>query len=126
MSKILVSIADGKYTVVLNDNYTMNFLRYGEPWPAVDAKYMWSNLISTLARELHEARAAIAAMPSEEAIRRNEQKELAAAEKWILQHPAPHSPDHACQHCVPHSDILVKGFVCAYHRAAIRARNEEK
>ena len=57
-------------------------------------------------------------------IRRDEREELAEAEKWILQHPAPHSPDHACRHCVPHSDILVDGFVCAYHRAAIRARSE--
>ena len=53
-------------------------------------------------------------------------EELAAAEKWMLKHPAPQSPDHACRHCVPHSDILVDGFVCAYHRAANRARNEEK
>jgi len=26
-------------------------------------------------------------------------------------------PDHACAQCVPHSDILIDGFVCARHLA---------
>lgn len=26
-------------------------------------------------------------------------------------------PDHACLRCVPHSNVLIDGHACAYHRA---------
>jgi len=42
--------------------------------------------------------------------------ELAEARKYILNH-GQGLPDHACAACVPHSDILIDGFVCAYHAA---------
>jgi hypothetical protein len=31
--------------------------------------------------------------------------------------------DHACARCVPHSEILIDGFVCAYHRAEDALKN---
>lgn len=34
-------------------------------------------------------------------------------------------PDHACAQCVPHSDLLIKGFVCVKHRAIARIAEEE-
>lgn len=42
---------------------------------------------------------------------------LAEAEQWIRNHPPRFGGDHACAQCYPHSDVLVAGFVCAYHRA---------
>lgn len=35
--------------------------------------------------------------------------------------------DHACAECVPHSDILVEGFRCAYHegKALVAAQTPE-
>lgn len=45
--------------------------------------------------------------------------------KFILQNPQG-LPDHACAQCVPHSDMLVSGFVCAYHQAAALAQGGGK
>lgn len=36
--------------------------------------------------------------------------------RWIVMHGNPLG-DHACAQCHPRSDILVHGFVCAYHLA---------
>lgn len=37
--------------------------------------------------------------------------------RWIAQHKLSYFADWACAQCVPHSDMLVKGFVCCYHEA---------
>ena len=44
-------------------------------------------------------------------------KQLSEAYKWILNRGLD-IPDHACVKCIPHSDVLIKGFVCAYHKAS--------
>lgn len=46
---------------------------------------------------------------------------LAEAEQWIRNHPPQYGGDHACAQCYPHSDVLVAGFICAYHRATASA-----
>lgn len=51
--------------------------------------------------------------------------ELRDADRWMFQHPAEYSKDHACEKCYPHSDILVGGFTCAYHRAKARYLAEQ-
>lgn len=48
-------------------------------------------------------------------------EEVVQAQRWILNRCVG-LPDHACAQCVPHSDMLVSGFVCAYHQAADTAR----
>lgn len=47
--------------------------------------------------------------------------ELERAQKWIA-HRGNGLPDHACAQCVPHSDILIEGFVCAYHTAIAKVK----
>ena len=37
--------------------------------------------------------------------------------KWIRYKGNEYGGDHACKHCYPYSDVLVDGFVCAYHLA---------
>lgn len=37
--------------------------------------------------------------------------------KFIVSHADKLSRDHACKECVPHSDMLVEGFVCIKHEA---------
>ena len=35
--------------------------------------------------------------------------------KWLERHAGPE--DHACVRCYPHSDMLIDGFSCYYHKA---------
>jgi len=37
--------------------------------------------------------------------------------RWIFSHRGEYGLDHACKRCFPDGDILIKGFVCAYHKA---------
>jgi hypothetical protein len=46
--------------------------------------------------------------------------------KWMKNNEDGRLPDHACQRCVPHSDILIPGFDCAYHEAMDILNNERQ
>jgi hypothetical protein len=52
MSDTKVTVADGKYTVVIPENGGLHALRYNEPWRDLTG----DNLVYYLAVELHEAR----------------------------------------------------------------------
>lgn len=40
---------------------------------------------------------------------------MVVSAKWLERHAGPE--DHACVRCYPHSDMLVDGFSCYYHKA---------
>ena len=81
-------------------------------------------LLDQTTRERDEARAEVARLKAE----------LDDADRYLLQvgtgrwrnDGEPDSRDHACAQCVPHSDMLVEGFVCAFHRAKARQALEPK
>jgi hypothetical protein len=51
-----VHVYDGKYTFVMNENWTIDtVLRYGEPWPAGD-DLKYSSVVLALVHEVMEAR----------------------------------------------------------------------
>lgn len=50
---------------------------------------------------------------------------LARAHKYIRYQP-PGLPDHACAQCVPGGDIVIDGFVCAWHEAQATKPKGEK
>lgn len=50
---------------------------------------------------------------------------LADAYRWIVQHPTLGAIDHACAECVPGGDMVVAGFRCVPHRAALSGRGGE-
>lgn len=58
MSEIIrISIANGKYTILLKDNGGgMKFLRNSEPWEAADRDFAHVNFIRHMAIELNDAR----------------------------------------------------------------------
>lgn len=45
---------------------------------------------------------------------------LASADRWIIQRGRD-LPDHACSECVPGGEMVVPGWLCAYHAAKARA-----
>ena len=56
--RLRISTSDGKYTVVHPMDGPAYPLRYGEPWPAYEGKFM-SNLELALAYDLDAARSAL-------------------------------------------------------------------
>lgn len=50
-----VSASDGKYTIIQNDDYSVEVLRHGEPWPAFEHNKP-DNLHMALAHDLYELR----------------------------------------------------------------------
>lgn len=56
MTDVIVTVADGKYTVILNSDGTTEARRYGEPWPAYPGGV--DNMTAALAAELHDLRSA--------------------------------------------------------------------
>lgn len=40
---------------------------------------------------------------------------MVVSAKWLERHAGPE--DHACIRCYPHSDMIVDGFSCYYHKA---------
>lgn len=53
---------DGKYTVKARTDGGLEFLRYGEAWPAADALLRFNNLLGAMFREQLDADAEIAAL----------------------------------------------------------------
>jgi hypothetical protein len=43
-----VTTGDGKYTVIIEDNGSMSFLRYGEPWETANRDFAHVGLILAL------------------------------------------------------------------------------
>ena len=40
---------------------------------------------------------------------------MVVSAKWLERHAGPE--DHACVRCYPHSDMIIDGFSCYYHKA---------
>ena len=41
--------------------------------------------------------------------------------KWMTSH-SEHVTNHACRECLPNGEILIDGFVCAWHKAIARSK----
>jgi hypothetical protein len=44
-------------------------------------------------------------------------RDLEQAQRWICTRAVSYGGDQACAQCYPHSEILIKDFVCARHKA---------
>lgn len=91
---------------------------------AIQLKFMNNDLGTVDLSQLKgKALTSLSALETElnEALQENKRlrEERIDLSKWIVAHKdQSFYGDHACQQCHPYSDMLVPGFVCAYHQAA--------